>query len=275
MDSRKKGLIYTLLSALCFATGGILLKVNTWSSLSVSGFRSVFALFVFVLYMVVKRHPMRWNLKVWLGAIANTLMMITFVMANRLTTAANAIILQFTMPVYIILLLWIFEKKRPQMSSVVAAGCSLVGICFFFFDSISTEGMLGNILALASGVFYAIVFLIKRIPGADFESSAILSFLINILIGIPFIIRETDFGPVNIWTGIMLGIIQIGVAYIFLNAALDKASPIAVALGSMAEPIVNPILVAVFYGETIGGVSMIGAVIVLISALAYNLLAKD
>ena len=275
MNDRQKGLIYTLLSALCFATGGILLKVNTWSSLSVSGFRSVFALVVFVVYMLVKRHPMKLNWQVFLGAIANTLMMVSFVMANRLTTAANAIILQFTMPVYIILLLWIFEKKRPQMSSVVAAGCSLIGICFFFFDSISTTGMVGNILALVSGLFYAVVFLIKRIPNSDFESSAVLSFAINIIIGIPFVMKETDFSAVNIWTGVLLGVVQIGVAYMFLNAALEKASPIAVALASMAEPIVNPVLVAVFYGETIGGASMIGAVIVLISALAYNLLAKD
>ncbi len=275
MNTKQQGLIYTLLSALCFATAGILLKVNTWSSLSVSGFRSAFALIIFIVYMVLTKHPMRMNWQVWLGAIANTLMMVCFVMANRLTTAANAIILQFTMPVYIILLLWIFEKKKPQLSSVIASGCCLIGICFFFFDRITATGMLGNILALASGLFYAVVFLIKRIPKADFESSAVLSFAINIVLGIPFLMQETDFGATNIWTGILLGVVQLGAAYMFLNAALDKASPIAVALASMAEPIVSPVLVAVFYGETIGGVSLIGAVIVLVSALAYNLFAIE
>lgn len=275
MNSKYKGIIYTLLSAICFATGGVLLKVNTWSSLSVSGFRSIFAFLVFAIYMVVKKHPMRWNWQVWAGAVANTLMSIFFVMAVRLTTAANAIVLQFTMPIYIILFLWIFEKKRPQLSSLVAAGCSLVGIAFFFFDHMSSDGMLGNIFALVSGVFYAMVFCIKRIPKSDFESSAIISFAMNILIGMPFFVKETSFSATNIWTGILLGLVQIGLAYIFLNAALDKVSPFAAALLSMVEPILNPILVALFYGEMMGGISMIGAVIVLISALCYNLLTKE
>lgn len=268
-------MIYTILSALCFATGGILLKVNTWSSLSVSGFRSIFAMFMFIIYMIITKHPMKWNVQVWLGAFANTLMSVSFVISNRMTTAANAIILQFTMPVYIILLTWIFAHKKPQLSSVIAAGCSLIGIIFFFFDSISTTGMIGNILALASGFFYSIVFLIKKIPNSDFESSAVISFAINTLLGLPTFFRETDFGAANMCTGILLGVLQIGLAYIFLNIALDKVSPIAAALTSMVEPIVNPILVAFFYGEVIGKISMIGAVIVLASALGYNLLVKE
>ena len=130
--------------------------------------------------------------------------------------------------------------------------------------------MAGNILAIASGFFYAIVFLIKKIPGADFESSALISFALNFVIGIPFYLQETDFGAVNVSTGILQGVVQIGLAYMFLNAALDKVPPVGASLLSMIEPILNPILVAVFYGETIGPVSLVGAVIVLSSALYYN-----
>lgn len=275
MNRKYTGIIYTLLSAICFATGGLLLKLNTWSSLAVSGFRSFFAFMIFVIYMMVRKHPMKWNWQVWLGAIANSLMGLLFIMAVRLTTAANAIVLQFTIPIYIIVFLWIFEKKRPQIGSLIAAGASLIGIAFFFVDSISTEGMLGNILALVSGVFYAVVFCIKRIPKSDFESSAVLSFAINVLVGLPFFLKEADFGAINVWTGVLLGVVQIGLAYMFLNAALNKVSPFAAALLSMVEPILNPILVALFYGEMMGGISMIGAAIVLISALCYNLLTKD
>lgn len=275
MNKKYVGIIYTILSAICFATGGVLLKVNSWSSLSVSGFRSFFALLIFIIYMIIKKHPMKWNLQVWIGAIANSLMSLLFIMAVRMTTAANAIVLQFTMPIYIIVFLWVLEKKKPQKASLIATFFCLVGIAFFFFDSISAEGMLGNICALASGFFYAIVFVIKRIPKSDFESSAVLSFAMNFLLGIPFLISEADFGATNIWTGVALGVIQIGCAYIFLNAALNKVSPIAVSLLSMVEPILNPILVAVFYGEMIGGISLIGAGIVLISAFCYNLVTKD
>lgn len=268
---QQKGILCTVLSAVCFATGGLLIKINTWSSFTINGVRSFFAVFVFLVYMIATKHPLKVNGKVLIGVVANSLMSLTFVMANKMTTAANAIVLQFTLPIYIMLLLWAFEKKKPDKVSVCSGVISFVGIMFFFLDSLSAGGMTGNILALISGFFYAVVFLIKRIPGSDFESSAILSFGLNFLVGIPFYLQETDWGMVNISTGILQGVIQIGLAYIFLNIALDKVPPVGASLISMIEPILNPTLVAIFYGEKIGPMSLVGAVIVLTSALFYNL----
>lgn len=271
MTTQQKGFIYTILSAICFASGGLLIKLNSWSSLSISGSRSIFAFIVFLIYMKKTNHAIRFNFPILIGVLANSLMSLTFIMANKLTSAANAIILQFTLPIYIMLLLWIMEKKRPDRISIVSALLSFTGILFFFFDSISAGGTLGNILAIVSGFFYAVVFVIKRIPGADFESSALISFALNFVIGLPFYPRETDFSTVNLVTVVLLGVVQIGCAYIFLNAALDKLPPVGVSLISMLEPILNPILVAIFYGETIGKISLIGGVIVLSSAFYYNL----
>lgn len=271
MSAQNKGIIFTVLSAVCFATGGLLIKLNTMSSMSINGLRSFLAFFVFVGYMVYTRRAIRFNWQVLIGVVANSLMNITFIMANKLTTAANAIILQFTLPIYIILLMWVFQKKKPDRVSVLASALSFVGILFFFFDSISAGGMAGNVLALISGFFYAVVFLIKKIPGSDFESSALISFGLNFVIGIPFYMREGDWGATNVVTIIVLGIVQIGLAYIFLNMALDKVPPVGASLISMIEPVLNPVLVAIFYGETIGAVSLVGAAIVLGSALYYNL----
>ena len=271
MTAQQKGFIYTALSAVCFATGGLLIKLNTWSSMSINGMRSFFAFFIFLLYMKLTKHQFKFNWKVLLGVVANSMMGITFIMANKMTTAANAIVLQFTLPIYIMLLAWIFQKKKPDKVSVISGMISLVGIMFFFFESLSLGGMTGNILALVSGFFYAIVFLIKQIPDSDFESSAIISFVLNFVIGIPFILQETDWGIMNLSTGVLQGVVQIGLAYIFLNMALDKVPPVGASLISMIEPILNPILVAIFYGEKIGKISFVGAIIVLASALFYNL----
>ena len=271
MSAQNKGIIFTVLSAVCFATGGLLIKLNTMSSMSINGLRSFLAFFVFVGYMVYTRHAIRFNWQVLIGVVANSLMNITFIMANKLTTAANAIILQFTLPIYIILLLWVVQKKKPDRVSVLASALSFVGILFFFFDSISAGGMAGNVLALISGFFYAVVFLIKKIPGSDFESSALISFGLNFVFGIPFYMREGDWGATNVVTISVLGSVQIGLAYIFLNMALDKVPPVGASLISMIEPVLNPVLVAIFYGETIGAVSLVGAAIVLGSALYYNL----
>lgn len=271
MTAQQKGFIYTALSAVCFATGGLLIKLNTWSSMSINGMRSFFAFFIFLLYMKLTKHQFKFNWKVLLGVVANSMMGITFIMANKMTTAANAIVLQFTLPIYIMLLAWIFLKKKPDKVSVISGMISLVGIMFFFFESLSLGGMAGNVLALTSGFFYAIVFLIKQIPDSDFESSAIISFVLNFVIGIPFILQETDWGIMNLSTGVLQGVVQIGLAYIFLNMALDKVPPVGASLISMIEPILNPVLVAIFYGEKIGKISFVGAIIVLASALFYNL----
>lgn len=271
MTAQQKGFIYTALSAVCFATGGLLIKLNTWSSMSINGMRSFFAFFIFLLYMKLTKHQFKFNWKVLLGVVANSMMGITFIMANKMTTAANAIVLQFTLPIYIMLLAWIFQKKKPDKVSVISGMISLVGIMFFFFESLSLGGMTGNVLALVSGFFYAIVFLIKQIPDSDFESSAIISFVLNFVIGIPFILQETDWGIMNLSTGVLQGVVQIGLAYIFLNMALDKVPPVGASLISMIEPILNPVLVAIFYGEKIGKISFVGAIIVLASALFYNL----
>ena len=271
MTAQQKGFIYTALSAVCFATGGLLIKLNTWSSMSINGMRSFFAFFIFLLYMKLTKHQFKFNWKVLLGVVANSMMGITFIMANKMTTAANAIVLQFTLPIYIMLLAWIFQKKKPDKVSVISGMISLVGIMFFFFESLSLGGMTGNVLALVSGFFYAIVFLIKQIPDSDFESSAIISFVLNFVIGIPFILQETDWGIMNMSTGVLQGVVQIGLAYIFLNVALDKVPPVGASLISMIEPILNPVLVAIFSGEKIGKISFVGAIIVLASALFYNL----
>lgn len=83
------------------------------------------------------------------------------------------------------------------------------------FESLSTGGMAGNILAIVSGVTYAGVFLIKKFPGGDFESSLMVSHLISIVVGIPFLMRETVFTP-TVWGYVLvLGIVQFGLSYVF------------------------------------------------------------
>lgn len=271
MKKINKGYIYILLSALSFATGGLLIKINSWSPITINGVRCIFALMVFYPFFKSQGHKFIINKVVILGALANTGMCITFVTANKLTTAANTIVLQFTLPIYILILSWIFWKKKPDRVSTLTALVCFTGILCFFFESLSVGGMLGNILALISGFLYAIVFLIKKMKGADFESSAALSFVINFIIGLPFFAQETDFSATNIISIIALGAIQLGLSYVLLSKGLDTVPPIGASIISMAEPIVNPILVAVFYKEYIGPLGFVGAIIVLGAALFYSI----
>lgn len=265
------GTIYVLLSAICFSTGGVLIKSIPWNSFSISLARSVLSLIVIILYQKSQGRKFVFNKMVLFGAMCNCIMAVTFVMATKMTTAANAIVLQFTEPVFLILIVWLVYKQKPKKDAVLTCLLVLLGIVCFFFESLSAGGMAGNLLAILSGFSYAGVFLIKKFPGGDFESSLIVSHVISILIGIPFFMKETVFTP-TVWVYVVvLGIVQFGLSYIFLSKGLDRVSPVTASLTSTIEPILNPVLVAIFCGETIGSLSIIGAVLVIGSATVYNL----
>lgn len=266
------GTIYVLLSAICFALGGVLIKFIPWSPMTIQGVRSIFSSVVIGGYMYYTKHKFVFNKSVLFGAICNMVMAFTFVAATKLTTAANAIVLQFTEPIFAILLMWIIYKRRPRKEAVVTCALVFSGILCFFFESLHVGGMAGNVLAIVSGFFYALVFMMKRFPGADFESSILLSNAMSVVFAIPAYMNETTSTPI-IWSCIiLLGAVQCGLSYVFLSKGLDYVSPVTASLTSTIEPILNPLLVAAFCGEKVGVMAIVGAILVVGSATVYNLI---
>lgn len=266
-----RGIVYILISAVCFSLAGVLIKLIPWSALAISGSRSIFAAAVLYAFLRMRGGRLQVNGPNLLGAAINFAMLQTFILANTLTTAANAIVLQFTLPVWIILIGWLAYRQRPGRPEVLASLVIVVGIACFFLDRLGGGALLGNVIAVVSGIAYAGVFFIKRIPGCDFECSAILSLLACTLVGIPDLLHETEFSPQALVSVVVLGVVQLGLAYVFLSKGLDSVSPIAASLTSMVEPVLNPIIVAVVVGETIGPVSLVGAALVLGGSCAYNI----
>ncbi len=274
MDGKSKinvGTIYVIISAICFSLAGVLIKMISWSSLSINGIRNIFAFLVMYIYLRKIGHKMVINRVVILGAICNLLMNLTFAMATKLTSAANAIVLQFTEPIFLILLLWIFWKQKPDWKATVTCVFVFGGILCFFFDQLTLNGQIGNILAILSGILYAMVFLMKKVKDANFESSILLSQVVSFIIFIPSYMKETDYTPRNFILVIILGVVQMGLGYVFLAKGLEKVSPISASLTSTIEPILNPIWAALFYGEMISAIAIIGAIIVIVSSTIYNI----
>ncbi|MBP1756126.1 MAG: Permease of the drug/metabolite transporter superfamily, partial [Firmicutes bacterium] len=209
------------------------------------------------------------------GAICNLLMNLTFVMATKLTSAANAIVLQFTEPIFLILFLWIFWKHRPDRKAILACIFVFGGILCFFFDQLSFQGQLGNIIAILSGILYAMVFLMKKVKNANLESSVLLSQLVSFIIFLPAYFRETDPAPINFILIILLGVVQMGFGYVLLAKGLEKVTPVSASLTSTIEPILNPIWVAIFYGELITPIAVVGAAMVIVSSTIYNIVSSD
>ena len=141
--------------------------------------------------------------------------------------------------------------------------------CMLFFDR--SPRMLGNLLAIISGLSYAIMFQMKKMKGGDFESSLVISYILAFIIGLPTAVHETLHTP-SIWLVIvLLGAVQTGLATICLSRGLDAVSPVTAAVTSGIEPILNPVLAAIICGETIGPMSIAGGVLVIGSVLAYSL----
>ncbi len=271
--SHRRGLAYVLISAVCFSLAGVLIKVIPWNPISINGARCIFAIIPMYLYLRATGRRFHVNKQIIGGAVLDFAMLETFVIANKLTTAANAIVLQFTEPIWVILLAWIIFRSRPRRSAVVASFVVIAGIACFFYDSLNAGGMLGNVLAIVSGIAYAGVFLLKESPECDFECAAILGFAACFVVGIPFYPQETLFTPEILVTIVALGVVQLGFAYFFLSKGLDVVSPVTASLTSTIEPLLNPILVAIVVGETIGPISVFGAVLVIGAATAYNVYA--
>ena len=195
-----------------------------------------------------------------------------FSLANKLTTAANAIVLQFTVPIFVILFSALFFRKKPQKLDLAACAVVLGGILFFFLDSLEMGGGLGNFLALLSGVSYAGVFLMNDMPDSDAISSVFWGDVLSAVTGLPFLAHETEFTATAVFSLVILGAFQVGVAYVLLCIGLKTTPPVTASLISGIEPVLNPILVAIFYKEAIGAYAMVGAAIVIGGVVAYNVL---
>jgi drug/metabolite transporter (DMT)-like permease len=193
-----------------------------------------------------------------------------FVFANKLTTAAAAILLQFSAPIFIILIHLLFYKKKPKLSEAIAASATIFGMLLFFADRLEAGGMLGNILAIISGITYAGVFVCNRRPGTDPEQALFLGFLINTAIGLPFVFFEVTADPVAWGVVLFLGFVQVGLAYLLFSFGIKKTPALLACLITALEPLLNPIWVALFAGETPGPFAAAGGAVILISIVGYN-----
>lgn len=272
MTASRRGTLFVCAAAVLYSIGGLCIKVIPWNGMSINGGRTAIALLVIGGYLIWTRHPLRLNRWVLLGALSVFGTNALFSVANKLTTAANAIVLQFTVPIFVMLFSALFFRKRPGRLDLAACAVIFGGVLFFFVDSLSMGGGLGNLIALLSGVSYAGVFLMNDMPDGDAISSVFWGDVLSALAGLPFLLRETQFTRTALVSLVVLGVFQVGVAYVCLCIGLKTTPPVTASLVSGIEPVLNPILVALFYGERIGGFAMVGAAVVIVGVVGYNVL---
>ena len=272
LSSKQKGPLLVFLAAVFYSIGGLCIKVIPWGGMAINGGRTAIALVVIGGYLLAIRHRPRLNRWVLLGALCVCSTNILFSVANKMTTAANAIVLQFTAPIFVMLLSALFFRRRPARLDLAACAVVLGGIVLCFADSLSGGGLAGDVLALLSGLTYAGVFLMNDMPDSDAISSVFWGDVISAVVGLPFVALETDFSLVPMVSLLVLGVFQVAVAYILLTVGLKTTPAVTASLVSGIEPVLNPILVAVFYQEHMGALSLVGAAVVILGVVGYNVL---
>lgn len=267
----KQGIFYVLAAALLFSIGGLCVKAVPWSPLAINGARNLISVVIIGIYLKSIDHKIVWNPAVIFGAVCMAGVTTFYCIANKLTTAANTIVLQFTAPIFVIFFMWIFFKEKPKRVDIIASIAVFAGILCFFVDGLSSGNMAGNAVAILSGICYAGVFMMNSFETSDSLSSIFLGQALAAVTGVWFVFGETDFGATALGGILALGIFQLAIAYIFMAKGLERVSAVTASLTTAIEPILNPLLVALFFHEAITPMSMAGAVIVVVSVVCYHL----
>ncbi len=282
MQSGSKARLELLAAAALFSTGGAAIKACSLGGVQVAGLRSLFAALAFLLFV---RRARAWPTRSeWLVGLAYAATLVLFVLANKATTAANTIFLQSTAPVYILLaspfLLGERIRRRDVAFLLVMAG----GLALFFVDEADESAtaprpMLGNLLALASGVAWAGTVMGLRSLGRRAGSTtsrgglgAVLAGnLLSFLATTPFLFPCEPAGAQDWLILVYLGVFQIALAYLFVTSALGVLSAFEASVLLLIEPVLNPLWAWIVHGERPGTWALIGGAVLVLATTARTL----
>ncbi|MCX7026035.1 MAG: EamA family transporter [Spirochaetes bacterium] len=255
--------------AFLWSTAGIFIKLIDWQPFAIAGARSAIA--ALFLWAVIKRPRFTFSFDQVSTALAYAATMILFVFANKHTTSANAILLQYGAPVYVAILgsLMLKEKPRPEHWLALVAVC--FGMVLFFMDSLGGGNFLGDAVAALAGVTFAlnIVMLRKQKDGSPLDSlllghicAAIIASIISLFMPAPVLTAQ------SLLAVSALGVVQIGLAAILFSYGIKRITALESILTAVIEPLFNPLWVFLATGEApglravSGGFVIIGAVMI-------------
>lgn len=264
-DTRTHAVFLLAATAVLWSLGGVLIKWVSLPALAVAGFRSVIALPVLLIAFGAK--TVNFSATQLLGGLSYAATVTLFVYATKLTTAGNAILLQYTAPVYVALFSGWLLKERIRWFDWAAIAAVFCGMSLFFLDELNSGGLTGNILAVISGVtFAALVLFMRKQKDASPAGSVIIGNLLTLLICLPWM-AESRPGTTD-WIGLLLmGVFQLGLSYVFYAIAIKKVTAMEGILIPVLEPILNPLWAFFFVGERIGPWAFFGGSLVILSIL--------
>ena len=270
MKKQTSAAMFAFLSGLIWSFTGLFSKLVPWSSFTLAGARSLVALAVLGLGRGSFR--VRPNRGMWVSGAGITLTSVLYMTALRMTSAANAIVLQYTASVFVILYMFLVKKQRPLKSEMIAAGFVVLGVCLCFAGSLGGGSLLGDAIALLSGVTFAAVFISGRYSGNDPLDGVYFGTLLSCAFAV-----AVPFDPAFSFTlGQMLVLLALGcglgLGYLFFSLAMRRGiSAVKACIISNVEPVLNPMWVFAFMGEKPDALGIAGAAVVLLAITLQSL----
>ncbi|MBS1518579.1 MAG: EamA family transporter [Bacteroidetes bacterium] len=277
----KKGLIYISFCALLWSSGGLFIKVLSLDAYQISFYRSLIAAVTILIISVFNKTNLKFefNLISVLCSLMYSFILVLFVVATKLTTAANAIFLQFTAPIYLLLLEPVFLKTKFDRKNLTALIFCIAGMSLFFFGKLDLTSIKGNLTAIGSGISFALFTLFLKWKKQIHKSESTIIYIIvgNLLVCIlclPMVYDKliVEFSQAMIL--IYMGVFQIGISYIIFNEGVKYISATESMIIAMLEAILNPIWVFIGVGEVPTVYSIAGSVVILLTIVWRNLFIK-
>ena len=264
MRETTKGTIAMIATALLWSIGGIFIKLIPWNPLAIAGLRGVIGGLVMYVYLRIRGIKPVFNKDTVKIALALAGVCTTFVAANKLTTAANAIVIQYCAPVYVLLYIAFVQKKKLRPLDIAVVPITILGVSLCFIGQMGNGHLVGDIVAIISGVFFAAMFISSEGVSDQTRASGIMQGqFLTAIIGLPVLFATRPaFTPQAIGGILVLGIFQIGIAYVLYSIAIKRAPLLTCSLLAVLEPLLNPVWVFLFAGENPGVWSLVGGVIV-------------
>lgn len=267
MSAHSRSVLFLVVAALCWSLGGLLIKSVTWPPLAVAGGRG----FIAAIFLLLTNRGLRFHFSrdQVIGALGYAACTVTFCTATKLTTAANAILLQYTAPVWIALFGAWFLGERATRTDWITIVVVLGGMALFFADSLELAHLAGNVIAVISGVCFAgMTIALRKQKNTSAAESIVLGNAIAFLAGAWWIFRAPALTPQGWGALLTLGVVQLGISYWLYARAIKHVTALEAVLIPVIEPILNPVWVLLALHERptswalLGGAIVLGAVTV-------------
>ena len=262
--SHKKAIAITCFVALMWSLAGFNIKMIEWSPYAIAAGRSLVAV-ILLAPMVLRKGFQKIDRYVIGGAICYAAFNYCFITSTTLTSSAIAIMMQYTAPIYVALLSWLFLRERVGWADIISVGFVFLGMIFFFLDSNSGGSLKGNIVSIFNGITFAGISIFLRLQkDGNPALSMFLGNVISAVAGLPIMWNAGMPDTISLLFLLLAGLL-VAVSYTLYAKASTGLSALETVLIPIIDPVMNPVWVFLFLDERPGALTIVGAAVILVS----------